>query len=121
MKDFITMNTQNNVTIAQAYYMAMAEKNSDEVERYLHSDVCLIGPYGQKVGKEMVFDAAKKFMHMFSDIKIHSHFGCDQQVALSYDLLEFGENANTLRAASLMTFKDGLIIKNELYFDTRSL
>ena len=29
------MNT-NNVAIAQAYYIAMAKKNSDEVEKYLH-------------------------------------------------------------------------------------
>jgi len=115
------MNINKNVVIAQAYYSAMAKKNSVEVEKHLHPDVRLIGPYGEKVGKKVVFEAAKKFMHMFSAIKIHSQFGSDQQVALAYDLLEFGEHAHTLRAASLMTFKDGLIIKNELFFDTKSL
>ena len=114
------MNT-NNVAIAQAYYIAMAKKNSDEVEKYLHPEVSLIGPYGEKVGKEMVFEAAKKFMHMFKSIKIHSQFGCEDQVVLTYDLQEFGQSADALRAASVLTFKDGLIIKNELFFDTRQL
>ncbi len=115
------MNQNKNVVIAHAYYAAMADKNSQLVEKYLHSEVHLIGPYGQKVGKEMVFEAAKKFMHMFKSIKIHSQFGSHDHVAISYDLLGFGESATNLRAVSLMTFKDGLIIKNELFFDTRSL
>jgi hypothetical protein len=115
------MNENKNVAIAHAYYTAMAEKNSADVEKYLHPDVHLMGPYGQKVGKEIVFEAAQRFMHMFKDIKIYSQFGSQDQVALTYDLLEFNNSATSLRAASIMTFKDGLIIKNELFFDTRSL
>jgi hypothetical protein len=115
------MNHNKNIAIAHAYYTAMAEKNNQLVEKYLHPEVHLIGPYGQKVGKEAVFEAAKKFMHMFKSIKIHSEFGSDDHVAISYDLVGFGESGTTLRAASLMTFKDGLIVKNELFFDTRSL
>ena len=34
-----------NITVAQAYYKAMAEKNSAEVEKHLHSDVCVISPF----------------------------------------------------------------------------
>ena len=115
------MNQNKNVAIAYAYYTTMAEKNSELVEKYLHPDIQLIGPYGQKAGKEAVFEAAKKFMHMFKSIKIHSQCGSDDHVAISYDLLEFGDSGAAQRAASLMTFKDGLIIKNELFFDTRSL
>jgi hypothetical protein len=110
-----------HLTIAQAYYAAMAEKNSSDIERYLHPEVRLVGPYGEKIGKEMVFDAAKKFMHMFKTINIRAVCASDDQVMLAYDLLEFNQPDSTLRAASLMTFKDSLIIKNELFFDTRSL
>lgn len=42
-------------------------------------------------------------------------------IAKAQQFLAFGDSGTTLRAASLMMFKDGLIIKNELYFDTRSL
>jgi len=110
-----------NIAITRAYYTAMAEKNSAEVEKYLHPDVCLISPFGETVGKEKVFEAAKKFMHMFKAINIRAQCGAEDYVMLAYDLLEFGNSAITLRAASLMTFKDGLIIKNELFFDTRLL
>ena len=110
----------NHLTIAQAYYTAMAEKNSSNIEAYLHPEVHLVGPYGEKVGKEMVFDSAKKFMHMFKAINIRAVCASDDQVMLAYDLLEFNQPGTILRAASLMTFKDSLIIKNELFFDTRS-
>lgn len=115
------MNTHDNVAKAQAYYTAMANKDDAEIEKYLHSDVHLIGPYGEKRSKEIVFDAAKKFMHMFKNIHIHSCFGYDDHVALTYDLIDFAKPGNTLRAASIMTFKDGAIIKNELFFDTASI
>lgn len=118
IKGKLYMCENNNTAIAQAYYLAMADKNSAELENYLHQDVLLIGPYGQKIGKEMVFDAAKKFMHMFKAINIRATCDSGDQVMLAYDLSEFGSPDKTLRAASLMTFKDGLIIKNELFFDT---
>jgi ketosteroid isomerase-like protein len=112
---------KDNAAIARAYYIAMAEKNSADVEKYLHEDVCLIGPYGKKEGKEVVFEAAKKFMYMFKDIHIQSQCSSENQVMLAYELLEFGKTTTTLRAASVITFKDGLIIKNELFFDTCSI
>ena len=112
---------KDNIAIAQAYYIAMAEKNYTDVEKYLHPDVCLIGPYGKKEGKEIVFEAAKRFMHMFKDINIHAQCSSENQVMLAYELSEFGDVSNTLRAASVITFKDGLIFKNELFFDTRPL
>ena len=115
------MNNHNNISIAQAYYKAMAEKNNAEVEKYLHPDVCVISPFGETIGKETVFEAAKKFMHMFKAINIRAQCGAEDYVMLAYDLLEFGNSDTTLRAASLMTFKDGLIVRNELFFDTRLL
>lgn len=109
------MNTDNNTARAQLYYKAMAEKNSAEVEKYLHPDVSLVGPYGEKTGKEIVFPAAQKFMQMFKGVEIHSCFGSGEHVVITYDLLECGQTAQALRAASVMTFKDGFIIKNELF------
>ena len=92
-----------------------------KVEKYLHPDVCVISPFGETIGKEQVFTAAKKFMHMFKAIHIRAQCGAEDFVMLAYDLLEFGNATTTLRAASLMTFKDGLFIRNELFFDTRLL
>jgi len=33
--------------------------------------------------------------------------------------MDFGEPIGVCRVAALMTFKDGLIVRNELFFDTR--
>lgn len=110
-----------NIEIALMYYAEIAEKNSVEVEKYLHPDVCIISPFGETVGKEKVFAAVQKFMHMFKKINVRAQCGSEDYVMLAYDLVEFGGSMTTLRVASLMTFKDGLIIRNELFFDTRSL
>src|SRR5688572_25794634 len=117
----MNMSVNINIEIALMYYAEIAEKNSAEVEKYLHPEVCVISPFGETIGKEQVFAAIQKFMHMFKTIHIRAQCGSEDYVMLAYDLSEFGNSMTTLRAASLMTFKDGLIIRNELFFDTRSL
>jgi hypothetical protein len=110
------MNT-NNIAIAEAYYAAYSKKNVTEMGKYLHPDVQLISPFGKKIGKEAVLEAASKSTPL--SITIRAKFGSENQVMLAYDW-QFNEPIGLLRAAALMTFKDGLIVNNELFFDTRS-
>ena len=107
----------NNIKIAESYYVAMVEKDSNEMGKYLNPDVELISPFGKMVGKEAVLEAAGKSTPL--SITIRAKFGQEDQVMLAYDWL-FNEPIGNLRAAALITFKDGLIVKNELFFDTGS-
>jgi hypothetical protein len=108
---------KNNVMIAEAYYAAMVEKNTDEMGKYLHSDIELISPFGKTIGKEAVLEAARKSTPLA--ITIRAKFCSEDQVMLVYDW-EFNQPIGLLRAAALITVKDGFIVKNELFFDTRS-
>lgn len=57
-------------------------------------------------------------MVQIMDLKIKTCFASDEQVMFVYDL-ERKQPTGTCRTAALMTFKDGLIIRNDLFFDPR--
>jgi hypothetical protein len=107
-----------NVAIAEAYYTAMGEKNVAEMETYLHPNVRAIGPLGEMIGKEAVLETVKKLIIPLKTLMIRAKFGSGDQVMLAIDL-EFPEPIGTLPSAVLMTFQDGRIAKNELFFDAR--
>lgn len=108
---------QNNVAIAKTFYTAFGEKNIETMEKYLHPDVQLITPLSQLQGKEAYLEAVTNFMAFFKALTIRAAFGEEDQALIVYDLdcSPFIENAS---AAALMTFQDGLIIRNELFHDT---
>jgi len=109
---------KNNVEIAEAYYTAMAEKNLEGLEKYLHPDVQLITPFALVNGKTAVLDAVERLLAFFNTLTIRAKCGSGDEVMLAYDL-DFPEPIGKIRTAVLMTFHDGLIIKYELFFDTR--
>ena len=110
---------KNNVAIARAYYTAMGEKNIAEMEKYLHPHVRTIGPLGEMIGKEVVLEAVKRLVIPLKALVIHASFGLDDQAMLALDL-NFPEPIGNLHSAVLITFKDGLIAKTELFFDARA-
>lgn len=69
-------------------------------------------------GKEAVLESVKRMIVALKTVKIHSKFGSDDQAMLAIDL-EFPEPIGNLPSAVLITFKNGLIVKNELFFDAR--
>lgn len=112
--------TQKNIAIAQAYYEAMDNKDIASLEGYLHPDIILISPMDSLVGKEAVLKAAKQFMPYFKSFKIRAKCGADDYVMLACDV-EYPAPVGILKTAVLMTFKDGLIYRNEIFFDARAL
>ena len=110
--------SQNNVLIAEAYYNAVGEKNVALLEKYLHPDVQFIGPLAKMTGRENVLEATKKFTNLFTTLTVRSKFGLDDQTMIVYDL-EVPPPIGFVSSASLMTFKDGLVIKIELFYDAR--
>jgi hypothetical protein len=108
--------TENNVVSAVAYYKAMADKDLPGMAQHLHLDVRLITPIEELTGKEAVLEAATRLLNLIKSIKVHAKFGSEDQAMLTYDM-EFAEPIGVCRAAALMTFKDGVIVRNELFFD----
>ena len=107
----------NNVAIAQAFYTAFGEKNVESMERYLHPDVQLITPLSTLQGKEAYLEAVKSFMAFFNALTIRSTFGEGDQAVVVYDL-DCGGGIGKTSGVALMTFQEGLVIRNELFHDT---
>lgn len=109
---------ERNVASAIAYYKAMNDKDIAGMGRHLHPDVQLVTPMEHLTGKEAVLEAAKGLANHIQGIKMHAKFGSEEQAMVTYDM-NFAEPIGVCRAAALMTFKDGLIARNELFFDAR--
>lgn len=108
---------QNNVAIAQTFYTAFGEKNLGVMEKYLHPDIQLITPLSKLKGKEAYLEAAKTFMAFFNAFTLRITFGEGDQALVVYDL-DCPGFSEKVPAAALMTFQEGLIIRNELFHDT---
>jgi len=114
----MTTATERNVASAESYYQAMRNKDLAGVARHLHPDVQFIGPMANLAGKEAVLEAAKRFTSLINGIRIHAKFGSEDQAMLTYDA-DLAEPIGICRTAVLMTFKDGLIARIELFYDAR--
>ena len=114
----VTTVTQRNVASAEAYYQAMNDKDLAGVATHLHPDVRVVTPMEELTGKEAVLEAARRLLPLINSIKVHAKLGSENQAMLTYDM-DFAEPVGVCRAAALMTFKDGLIMRNEIFFDAR--
>lgn len=110
--------TEKNVASAVAYYRAMADKDLTGMARHLHPDVRLVTPMEELTGKEAVLAAVKPLVTLIKSIKVHAKFGSGDQAMLTFDM-QFAEPIGVVRTAVLMTFKDALIARSELFFDAR--
>lgn len=116
MKQEIRMN-QNNLALATGFYTAMDENKIEIMEKYLHPDVELITPFAKLKGKEAYLEAAKGFMAFVNKLTIRAKFAEGDQAMVVYDL-ECPAPIGKVPGAALMTFQEGLIIRNELFHDT---
>lgn len=109
---------EGNVRTANEYYRAMNEKDLDQVGRLLHPEVELVGPLVSVNGRPAVLDAVNRFQAAVNGITVRSSFGSEDQAALVYDA-DFGQPIGICRTAVVMSFKDFLIARIELFFDPR--
>lgn len=112
--------TDNNLSTAQAYYQALADKNVSKAETCLHPDVQIVSPLDTVTGKNDVTASLKGFVNIFNTLEIRVKFSNENQVMLAIDF-DCHAPIGNFRTAVLMTFKDHLIIKNELFYDARPL
>jgi hypothetical protein len=109
---------ERNVACAEAYYKAINDKDVKGVACHLHPQVQFVGPMASLAGKEPVLEAARRFMSLIHGIRVRAKFGSEHQAMLSYDA-DVGEPIGICRTAVLMTFRDDMIERIELFYDAR--
>jgi len=108
--------TETNVASAVAHYQAMAAKDLPAMARHSHPDARLVTPMEQLAGKAAVLEASQRLLAFIQSIEVHARLGSEHQAMLTYDM-NFAEPIGVCCAAALVTFQDGLIVRNELFFD----
>jgi len=108
--------TQSNAASAEAYYNAMNDKDLPAMARQLHPDVRLVTPMEDLTGRDAVLEAARKLLGFIQSVEVLARFNSRDQAMLVYNM-HFAGPAGLCRTAALMTFKDGLLVRNELFFD----
>lgn len=108
----------NTKDLAAAYYTALGEKNIEAVKKCLHPDIQFSDPQETVMGREAVLQAAKGFTAIFKTLTILAKLGSENQAVVIYEVAIPGLEKK-LRAASLLNFREGLISKIELFYDTR--
>ncbi len=106
------------LTAAEAYLKAWDGKDLAGISKYLHPEVHFIGPMAEVTGKEPVLASSKRMFPLMQNLKVRSVFASGDQVMAAYDFV-CAEPVGNCRTAELMTFKDGLISRIELFFDAR--
>ena len=110
--------TDKNLNRAESYYLAMSNKNFDEMASYVHPNVRFMGPLSTMDGKEAVVEAAKNFSMFFKSLTIREKFDSGDKVMLVLDL-DCPGSIGSFRSASMLSFDEGLISCIELFYDAR--
>lgn len=107
---------KNNLARAEEYYTLVGEKNAEGVKNFLHPDVEFYGPLATLKGKKAVFEATSNFMNAFKSLAIRAKFSAGEQGMIVYDV-DLPGIAKVFPGASLLNFRDGLIVRIELFYD----
>lgn len=107
---------QANVERAEEYYKLVGAKNVEGIKKYLNPDVEFYGPLATLKGRDAVIEATSNFMKAFKSLVIRAKFGAGDQSMIVYDV-DIPGIAKDFPGASLLNFRDGLIIRIELFYD----
>lgn len=105
-----------NMARAERYYILVGEKNAEAINEFLHPEVEFFGPLAAHKGREAVVEATRGFMNAFKTLVIRKKFGAGDQAMIVYDS-DIPGISSSFPGASLLTFREGLIVKIELFFD----
>lgn len=107
-----------NISLVEAYYRAIAAKQIDEIEQYLHAEVRLTSPLVDITGKDGVLKAMAGFAALAQSLKIRTIAEVNGQVLYVYDV-GFAPPIGMVHAAGCINIQDRKIIRIELFFDAR--
>lgn len=108
----------NTTRLAEMYYTYVGEKNFDGVAGLLHQQVELFSPLAAVHGKDAVFKATCNYMSVLTKLVIREKFGEGDKAVIIYNV-DIANVTEDFPAVSFLTFKDGLIIRIELFYDAR--
>lgn len=106
----------SHVTLAEEYYKLVGEKNIEKIQNYLHPDVEFYSPVSTLKGKKAVIESTRNFMNVIQSLTIRAKFDGKDQAMIVYDV-NIPRIAKEFPGASLLNFRDGLIIRIQLFFD----
>ncbi len=106
----------DHLRLAKEYYQTIGAKNIEAMKPYLHDEVTFSSPMTTLQGKEAVVEATRHFMNAFTSLSIRGELSSDKEAMIVYDT-DIPGVSSTFPGASLLTFKQGLIIKIELFHD----
>ena len=112
--------SDNNLTIAIAYYEAINQNNPSLAAERLADNVKIITPLATKCGKANVVEALKKMCSIVESVTIKTKFSSEDQVMLAIDML-FPKPIDILRVASLLNFERGFIARIEMFYDGQAI
>ena len=104
------------VTRAEEYYKLVGENDIEGIKNYLSQDVEFYGPLAALKGREAVLEATRNFTKAFNSLTIRAKFSAGDQAMIVYDV-DIPGIAQNFPGASLLSFRDGLIVKIELFYD----
>lgn len=102
---------------AESYYRAIGNKKEQDFAKFLDDKVEFIGPMASLKGKEAVIHATKNFMNTIQSLSIESSFSNENQAMVVY-CVEIPGVSKAFPGASLLNFKEGKIVRIQLFFDT---
>lgn len=109
---------EKNISLVEAYYTAMNNKDLTKMAQYLHPSVELLSPFGTIKGKDAVLSSAEQFLKIFKSLSIRAKSSSENQVMFAIDV-NYPDPVGLLRTAVLVTIKDNLIASTELFHDTK--
>ena len=107
----------DTMNLGEVYYQALQNKDIDAVGRLIHDDVVLSGPMMDDLhGREAFLEGCKQWFSMLIKIVSHEQFAAGDQAVFIKEV-HYPEPIGMVRTADMMTFRDGLLIKAELFYD----
>jgi hypothetical protein len=108
--------TTNNLAIAVEYYKNVGAKSVEGFSKFLHPDVEFIGPLATMKGKDAVINATTNYMYAITSLVIRAQFAAGDQTMIVYEI-DMPGFVTDFPGASLMTFRDGMIVRIQLIYD----
>ena len=108
----------NIVKVAQAYLEAWQKRDAEGIAKQVHPEVQFVGPIAQTKGKEAYISGATRMFPLLKEIKVHTKFFDEDKALFTYDFVCV-DPIGACRTAELITIKDGLVARVELFFDAR--
>ncbi len=102
----------------KAYLYAWQNKDIDGVSACVHPDIQFKSPNAATTGRDAYLKAAARFFPLFDRIEIREEFysGNGAMIALDFNCMQ---PIGLCPTAELIGFRDGLIFRDQLFFDAR--